>query len=89
MLAGPGATSTVVVLVSRAEGALHHVIVLLAIVGTLLFTYWVLRGASKIARRLGHTGMNVLERVMGLIVAAVAVQFVVDGIGLVWPKFGS
>ncbi len=89
MLAGPGATSTVMVLVSRAADTLHYAIVLLSIIATLLVTYWVLRGASAIALRLGHTGMNVLERVMGLVVAAVAVQFVVDGIGLVWPRFGS
>lgn len=89
MLAGPGATSAVMVLVSRARNALEYGIVLLAIVLTLLSSYWVLRGASVVARRLGQTGMNVLQRVMGLIVAAVAVQFVVDGIGLVWPRIRS
>jgi multiple antibiotic resistance protein len=83
MLAGPGATSTVMVLVSRAHNAFEYVIVLVAIVATLLVAYWVLRGASTVSRRLGHTGMNVLERVMGLVLAAVAVQFVVDGIVLV------
>lgn len=86
MLAGPGATSAVMVLVSRARNTLEYVIVMLAIVVTLVTTYWVLRGASAVADRLGHTGMNVLQRVMGLIVAAVAVQFVVDGIGAVWHR---
>lgn len=83
MLAGPGATSTVMVLVSRARNAFEYVMVLVAIVATLLVAYWVLSGASTVSRRLGHTGMNVLERVMGLVLAAVAVQFVVDGIVLV------
>ncbi|HMA95541.1 MAG TPA: MarC family protein [Polyangiaceae bacterium] len=86
MLAGPGATSAVMVLVSRARNTLEYAIVMLAIVFTLVTTYWVLRGASAVADRLGHTGMNVLQRVMGLIVAAVAVQFVVDGIGAVWHR---
>lgn len=86
MLAGPGATSTVMVLVSRAENALQYAIVLMAILVTLVVAYLVLRGASAVAHRLGRTGMNVLERVMGLVLAAVAVQFVVDGIGLVWPR---
>lgn len=86
MLAGPGATSTVMVLVSRAESVYQHVIVLLAVIATLFATYWILRAASMLARRLGRTGMNVLERVMGLVLAAVAAQFVVDGIALVWPR---
>lgn len=86
MLAGPGATSAVMVLVSRARTSLEYVIVLLAILATLLASYWVLRCASAVAHRLGQTGMNVLQRVMGLIVAAVAVQFVVDGISLAWPR---
>jgi multiple antibiotic resistance protein len=74
------------VLISRADGPYQYVIVLTAIAVTLLATYWILRGASVLAQRLGHTGMNVLERIMGLILAAVAAQFVVDGIGLVWPR---
>ena len=86
MLAGPGATSAVMVLVSRAQNTLEYMIVMLAIVITLVSTYWVLRGASAVADRLGHTGMNVLQRVMGLIVAAVAVQFVLDGVGVVWRR---
>jgi multiple antibiotic resistance protein len=45
----------------------------------------VLRGAVVVERRLGQTGMNVLQRVMGLILAATAVQFVVDGVAAVLP----
>jgi multiple antibiotic resistance protein len=86
MLAGPGATSTVMVLVSHAKNAYEHAVVFGAIVITLLVTYWVLRGASVVAYRLGRTGMNVLERVMGLILAAVAVQFIIDGLALAFPS---
>jgi len=86
MLAGPGATSTVMVLISSAHSSIEYLIVILAVAATLLATYWVLRGASAVSHRLGHTGMNVLERIMGLILAAVAVQFVVDGVGLIWPR---
>jgi multiple antibiotic resistance protein len=86
MLAGPGSTSTVMVLVSHAKDAYEHLVVLGAIAITLLVTYWVLRGASVVAYRLGRTGMNVLERVMGLILAAVAVQFVIDGLTVAFPN---
>jgi multiple antibiotic resistance protein len=83
-LAGPGAISTVMVLVSRAHSALQFAIVLCSIALTLLATYWILRAALAVAKRLGQTGMNVLERVMGLVLATVAAQFVVDGVNLIW-----
>jgi multiple antibiotic resistance protein len=86
MLAGPGATSTVMVLVSRAERVWQYAVVFAAIVLTQLTSYWVLRGATRVERRLGRTGMNVLQRVMGLILAATAVQFVVDGFSTVLPE---
>jgi multiple antibiotic resistance protein len=85
MLAGPGATSTVMVLVSRAASAAEVAVVFAAIVVTTAITFLMLRSASLVERRLGRTGMNVLQRVMGLILAATAVQFVVEGIGNVLP----
>jgi multiple antibiotic resistance protein len=89
MLAGPGATSTVMVLVTRAERAWQYVVVFSAIALTSLASYWLLRGALRVERRLGRTGMNVLQRVMGLILAATAVQFVVEGVSNVLPTVVS
>jgi multiple antibiotic resistance protein len=89
MLAGPGATSTVMVLVTRAERAWQYVVVFGAIALTSLASYWLLRGALRVERRLGRTGMNVLQRVMGLILAATAVQFVVEGVSNVLPTVVS
>ncbi|MDB4974506.1 MAG: marC [Myxococcaceae bacterium] len=80
MLAGPGATSTVLVLVARGTGFLEHALLIVAIGLTAGLCYLTLRSASLVERRLGATGMNVLERVMGLILAATAIQFVIDGI---------
>lgn len=85
MLAGPGATSTVMVLVSRAERPWQYLVVFVAIGLTALTAYGFLRSAVRVERRLGRTGMNVLQRVMGLILAATAVQFVVEGISDVLP----
>ena len=85
MLAGPGATSTVMVLVSRAERAWQYVVVFAGIAITGLITYGLLRGALRVESRLGRTGMNVIQRVMGLILAATAVQFVVEGVSNVLP----
>lgn len=87
MLAGPGANSTVMVIVSRAKGPLEYAIVAGSIAVTATLVYLILRSANWIGVRLGHTGMNVVERVMGLILAATAVQFVVDGIQVAIPLF--
>jgi len=89
MLAGPGATSTVMVLVSRAERAWQYAVVFGAIVFTALVAYGFLRAAIDVERRLGRTGMNVLQRVMGLILAATAVQFIVEGVSNVLPTVMS
>lgn len=85
MLAGPGATSTVMVLVSRAEHPWQYVVVFSAIAMTSLISLGLLRSGLRVERRLGQTGMNVLQRVMGLILAATAVQFVVEGVATLLP----
>jgi multiple antibiotic resistance protein len=80
MLAGPAAVSSVMVLAGRASHPIHHAIVGTAIAMTALIAYWVLRSAAWLGKRLGRTGMNVIERVFGLLLAATAVQFVLDGL---------
>lgn len=85
MLAGPGATSTVMVLVSRAQHLWQYIVVFGAIAVTSSITLVLLRSGLRVERRLGQTGMNVLQRVMGLILAATAVQFVVEGVATVLP----
>jgi multiple antibiotic resistance protein len=89
MLAGPGAISTVMLLVSRVEHYWHYGVILVAIGLTAVGIYFVLRGATWIERHLGQTGINVMQRVMGLILAAIAVQFVVEGIQTVLPGFAA
>jgi len=89
MLAGPGAISTAMVLISRADRVWHYAVVFAAIAITAVGTYYTLRGALLIEKRLGRTGLNVLQRVMGLILAAVAIQFVVEGVTTILPGFAA
>lgn len=79
MLSGPGSFATVMVLISRAQNFWEQMIVGMAILVTAGVTFVILIFSSAAARRLGRTGINVLHRVMGLLLAAIAVQFVVDG----------
>jgi multiple antibiotic resistance protein len=80
MLAGPGAISTVIVLATEARSAAHSFIVYAAIVVTGVVSYLTLRLGEPLLTRLGKTGIRVVTRVMGLLLAAVAVQFVLSGV---------
>jgi len=87
MLAGPGSIATVTVLMSRAGGSWPHVAIVVAcILATGVLTFVLLRMAPLLERTLRQTGLNILNRIMGLILAAVAVQFVVSGIADVLPQ---
>ena len=80
MLAGPGAISTVMVLMAQAHGWLQATTVVLAIVITSVISYFVLAGAARVSRYFSQTGMRVLVRVMGLLLLAIAVQFIINGL---------
>jgi multiple antibiotic resistance protein len=80
MLAGPGAISTAIVVAGQARGAAQTLVVYAAIVLTGLISYLSLRVGEPLLGRLGKTGIRVVTRIMGLILAAVAVQFVFSGI---------
>jgi multiple antibiotic resistance protein len=80
MLAGPGAISTVMVLAGASKSELTTIGVYAAIALTALLCYVTLAAATRLERRLGQTGMRILTRLMGLVLGAIAVQFIIDGI---------
>ena len=82
MLAGPGAISTVMVLALGSKSWVTTVAVYVSIALTAYVSYLTLAAASVVERRLGRTGMRILTRLMGLVLCAIAVQFIVDGIRL-------
>jgi multiple antibiotic resistance protein len=79
MLAGPGAMSTVMVLGAQANGPMSKVIVNASIIATMLISWIMLRLGDRVFAKLGESGIRVATRVMGLLLAAVAVQFVLSG----------
>jgi multiple antibiotic resistance protein len=88
MLAGPGAISTVMVLIGGQRGWWYAIPVFLAIAVTSVVSYWILAGASRVRHYLGETGIRILTRLMGLMLTAIAIQFMLNGltdIGLVKP----
>ncbi len=80
MLAGPGAITTVMVLAGQAHSAARAAAVYGAIALTALICWIVLRVSDRLIVRLGRTGIQILTRMMGLLLAALAVQFVITGV---------
>jgi len=85
LLAGPGAFATVLVFTAQAGGRTDYLVVLFAMVVLVLIISWLaLRLASGLMDVLGRTGVNVITRVFGIILAALAVQLVADGALALW-----
>lgn len=82
LIAGPGAITSVVLLMGHAWESRPWLSVGFLAVGAvaLLITYVALLTASRLVRLLGVTGANVVGRVLGIVLAALAVQFVLDGL---------
>lgn len=80
MLAGPGAISSVMVLVGQAPTPWQMAAIVSAILITALVSYWLLASAGKVKSVLGETGIRILVRIMGLLLMALAMQFFVNGL---------
>jgi multiple antibiotic resistance protein len=83
LLAGPGSIATAIVLMARARSGpwWHALPVLAAIAVTCTAAYLLLAGAARTEKVLGRTNLAILERAAGLLLAAIAVQFIMDGLG--------
>ncbi len=80
MLAGPGAISTAIVLQSQATGVAHSVALCICIIGVAFVSYLIFRISAHGGRWLSPIATKVLTRIMGLLLAAVAVQFMINGL---------
>lgn len=80
LIAGPGAIASVILLASRAPTAWAQASLYLVVGLTIGITYLVFRVAERLAQALGRTGVNVVTRLFGLLLAAIAAQFVLDGV---------
>jgi multiple antibiotic resistance protein len=86
LIAGPGAITATILLAGRAEGHMDQLVGLIAVIGlVMLACFAAFLGAGRISRFLGVTGRAVSTRMLGIILAAMAVQFVIDGIEALVP----
>jgi multiple antibiotic resistance protein len=80
MLAGPGAISTIMVLAGQATTLSQSVAVYASIIVTAFVSWITLRLGERLMTRVGQTGIRVMTRIMGLLLAAVAAQFILTGV---------
>lgn len=81
MIAGPASITTVMVLRAQSPGVPGAAIVGISVLLILLLTGIILLTADTVLRRLGGTGMRIVEKLMGLLVTVIAVQLVMNGVG--------
>ncbi|MFH1596266.1 MAG: MarC family protein [Pseudomonadota bacterium] len=88
LLSGPGAVTTVLVLASRSQSRLEDGLLLLAIIIILFLTYICFIFADRLLAVLKESSIRLLTRIMGLILCALAVQFVIQGLLAAFPSLG-
>jgi len=89
MVSGPGAITTVIVLSGEARAIPNMAVLFLAIVVAMVIVFVMLRNAARIQKYLGPSGLNITTRLMGLVLAAIAVQFVIRGVESVLPDLAA
>lgn len=87
LLAGPGAISTTII-AAQAGGTVHFLALLACIGAVCLLTWITLRLAAPIGARMGTTGLNIATRLLGLLLAALAIQTMAEGLRALFPGLG-
>ena len=89
LLAGPGTISTIIIYADIHRSLAHLLLVNAVILTAALIVYFIFRTSFKMGSILGKTTTMVLNRVMGLILAAISIEFILDGIAAHFPNLMS
>jgi MarC family membrane protein len=89
LLAGPGAISTVIIQMHRSTELFEPLLVVVCIFLVCSVLWVVLRLAAPIGNTLGESGLNVINRLFGLILAAIAVEVMANGLRQLFPVLGG
>ena len=86
ILSGPGAMGAVILLGSKSNDLTHFPIIGMSIAIVMLISYLCFRLAQPIGHKLGKTGLNILNRISGLVVLSIGVEFILAGVHEIWIK---
>ncbi len=82
---GPGSISTIIIYTQMEDTILHLFYMSIIVVLISLSIYLVFRASTFISEKLGVTGVNIISRVMGLILASISIEFIISGAKVVFP----
>jgi multiple antibiotic resistance protein len=91
MIAGPGAITTTIVLMNEAgakagtQTLAAYAIVLGAVIASILITYFMMKNSDYIMTKVGQREYRAVNRLMGMLLIAIAVQFVINGVKIAFP----
>ncbi|MDT8282248.1 MAG: MarC family protein [Gammaproteobacteria bacterium] len=85
LMAGPGSISTAIIQMQRSGAEYHGLLVIFTIVLVCLLLWLVLRLATVIGKTLGQIGLNIINRLFGLILVAIAVEIMTNGLKVLFP----
>ena len=80
LITGPGAITGVVILSGKAPTNFSVLVLLFSVILSMFIFYFILKAGNYIGQKIGIAGMRVIERMMGLILMVIAVQFIINGI---------
>lgn len=89
LIAGPGAISTIIIFSQQGNSLIHLFIMSLIIILISLYIFIILRMSTYISKKLGITGINIISRVMGLILASISIEFITSGLVKVFPVLAN
>ena len=86
LITGPGALTSAVILSGKTPGISSYGTLLLAIIIVLTFVYFIFRGGDTVAKKIGQSGMRAIQRIMGIVLMVIAIQFIINGSETVFSR---
>lgn len=86
MIVGPGGISTVIIYSAQVHSWQQKLAIIIAGLLIAIFCYLSLMAAGRLSRFLGDTGLNIISRIMGMLLAAVAIEILVSGVRTIFPS---
>ena len=80
IIAGPGSITSIMIFSSSAETYLHKVTLVITLVLVLFISYNIFQFSGRLSTKLGTIGLRILQRIMGLLLMVIAIEFIIDGL---------
>jgi len=86
LLVGPGTASTVIIFAGLHESPVHKVLICMVIISVAALVYWVFRTSIQFQNRINNSTISIINKIMGVLLAAIAVEMILDGIAAHFPQ---